>query len=150
MVAGLFFDMYQQITCTRRISFCYKNYDRGEWYIDFRKHCIIMTQRLWHPTTPTPPPPLPGYLRHFQIFDKIVSFPYKFLNVFRIRKANWIFEELSNLYLIVFLTHFMPLISFDTPWKHQKTRGFLMFSGYIKRVKWLISFFAFFTDYCRK
>ena len=30
------------------------------------------------------------------------------------------------------LTHFMPLISFDTPWK-QKTRGFLMFSGGIKR-----------------
>ena len=85
--------------------------------------------------TMTPPPP-PCYLRHFQIFDKIVSFPYKFLNVFRIRKANWIFEELSNLYLIVFLTHFMPLISFDTPWKHQKTRGFLMFSGGLKRVQW--------------
>ena len=30
------------------------------------------------------------------------------------------------------LTHFMPLISFDTIWK-QKTRGFLMFSGGIKR-----------------
>ena len=27
------------------------------------------------------------------------------------------------------LTHFMPLIFFDTPWKHQKTAGFLMFSG---------------------
>ena len=31
------------------------------------------------------------------------------------------------------ITHFMPLISFDTPWKHQKTSGFLMFSGGIKR-----------------
>ena len=31
-----------------------------------------------------------------------------------------------------FLTHLMPLISFDTPWKHQKTSGFL-FSGGIKR-----------------
>ena len=31
------------------------------------------------------------------------------------------------------LTHFMSLISFDTPWKHQKTSGFLMFSGGIKR-----------------
>ena len=30
----------------------------------------------------------------------------------------------------------MPLISLDTPWKHQKTRGFLMFSGGIKRVQW--------------
>ena len=34
------------------------------------------------------------------------------------------------------LTHFMPLISFHTPWKHQKTRGFLMFSGGIKRDQW--------------
>ena len=32
----------------------------------------------------------------------------------------------------------MPLISFDTPWKHQKARGFLMFSGVIeiKSVAW--------------
>ena len=37
----------------------------------------------------------------------------------------------------------MPLISFDNPWKHQdtpckhqKTRGFLMFSGGIKRDQW--------------
>ena len=34
------------------------------------------------------------------------------------------------------LTHFMPLISFDTPWKHQKTRGFRMFSGGIKSDQW--------------
>ena len=34
------------------------------------------------------------------------------------------------------LTHFMPLISFDTPWKHQKTRGFLILSGGIKRDQW--------------
>ena len=30
-------------------------------------------------------------------------------------------------------THFIPLIFFDTPWKHQKTRVFLVFSGGIKR-----------------
>ena len=34
------------------------------------------------------------------------------------------------------LTHFMPLISFDTPWKYQKTKGFMMFSGGIKRDPW--------------
>ena len=34
------------------------------------------------------------------------------------------------------LTHFVPLISFDTPWKHQKTSGFLMFSGGITRDQW--------------
>ena len=34
------------------------------------------------------------------------------------------------------LTHFMPLVSFDTPWKHQKTEGFLMFSGAIEWDQW--------------
>ena len=33
------------------------------------------------------------------------------------------------------LTHFMPLVSFYTPWKH-KNRGFLMISGGIERDKW--------------
>ena len=37
---------------------------------------------------------------------------------------------------IQMLTHFMPLISFDTPSKYRKTRGFLMFSGVIKRDQW--------------
>ena len=30
-------------------------------------------------------------------------------------------------------THFMRLVSFYTPWKHQKTRGILMFLGVRKR-----------------
>ena len=34
------------------------------------------------------------------------------------------------------LTHFTPLISFDTPRKNQETRGFLMFRGGIKRDQW--------------
>ena len=37
------------------------------------------------------------------------------------------------------LTHFMWLVSFCTPWKHQKIKGFLMFSGGIERasgMKW--------------
>ena len=33
------------------------------------------------------------------------------------------------------LTHFMSLFSFCTPWKHQKTSGFL-FSGGIEREQW--------------
>ena len=43
-----------------------------------------------------------------------------------------LFQKLS----LMDLTHFMPLISSDTPRKHQKTRGFLMFSGDIKRDQW--------------
>ena len=34
------------------------------------------------------------------------------------------------------LTHFMPLVSFYTPWEHLKTFNFLMFSGGIKREQW--------------
>ena len=40
----------------------------------------------------------------------------------------------------IFLTHFMPLIYFDSPWKHQKTYGFLMFLGVSKEIsgtKWV-------------
>ena len=41
---------------------------------------------------------------------------------------QWIF--------IYFLTHFIPLISFDTPWKYQKTRGFSDVLGGSKRDQW--------------
>ena len=34
------------------------------------------------------------------------------------------------------LTHIMSLASFYTSWKYQKTSGFLMFSGGIKREQW--------------
>ena len=39
-----------------------------------------------------------------------------------------------------FLTHFMPLVSFYTPWKHPKTRGFLVFWGVLEETsseKWV-------------
>ena len=46
----------------------------------------------------------------------------------------------------------MPLVSFYTPWKQQKTRSFLMFSGGIERDQWHEmgqfnnSFFAILND----
>ena len=33
-------------------------------------------------------------------------------------------------------THFIPLVSFNTSWKHQKISGFIMFSGGIERNQW--------------
>ena len=36
------------------------------------------------------------------------------------------------------ITYFMLLVSFYTPWKHQKTTGFLMFLGGIERNQWHI------------
>ena len=35
------------------------------------------------------------------------------------------------------LTHFQPMLYFNTPWKHQKTGGFLMFSRGIEVEHWL-------------
>ena len=40
----------------------------------------------------------------------------------------------------IWLTHFRPLIYFYTPWKHQKTSGFLMFPGGVEEtsgMKWV-------------
>ena len=45
-------------------------------------------------------------------------------------------ENESTCFLGDSLTHFRPLLLFYTPWKHQKTRGFLMFSGGIKWDYW--------------
>ena len=45
-------------------------------------------------------------------------------------------EKIPKYFDHCFLTHFMPLISFYTPWKHQKTSDFLMFSGGIERDQW--------------
>ena len=38
-----------------------------------------------------------------------------------------------QIHYVYYLTHFMSLISFYTPWKHQKTFGFLMFSWGVER-----------------
>ena len=48
-------------------------------------------------------------------------------------------SNMMFIYLSMFkglLTHFMPQVSFNTPWKHQKTFSFLMFSGGIERDLW--------------
>ena len=34
---------------------------------------------------------------------------------------------------VLLITHFMALVTFYIPWKYEKTRGFLMFSGGIER-----------------
>ena len=53
--------------------------------------------------------------------------------------VNWL-KLLFSVWLVYILrllsTHFMPLISFYTPWKHQKTSDLLMFLGGIERCQW--------------
>ena len=52
-----------------------------------------------------------------------------------------IFFNAERIYIEIYIKHtiltrFMPLVSFYIPWKHQKTRGFPMFSGDRERDQW--------------
>ena len=59
----------------------------------------------------------------------ILIFLWILQNIFLSIKKFPFFSDLS--------AHFMPLVSFYTPWKHQKTSGFRIFSGGIDRsVAW--------------
>ena len=49
----------------------------------------------------------------------------KILNVIFIK-----FQQIAN------LTHIQPMLHFHTPWKHQKTSNFLMFSGGTETEQW--------------
>ena len=51
-----------------------------------------------------------------------------------IKEQKNLFSQM--LFLLWISTHFMPLISFDTPCKDQKISGLLMFLGGIKRDQW--------------
>ena len=52
------------------------------------------------------------------MFDKVLDMP---------RKGNIVTKKMNR---------FVQLISLYTPWKPQKTSGFLMFSGGLEREQW--------------
>ena len=61
------------------------------------------------------------------------------LMIQKLRVAFKIHLYVSTIFKIMpsTLSHFMPLVSFYTPWKHQKTRCFLIFLGGAERsVAW--------------
>ena len=73
---------------------------------------------------------------------------YMFLKLWYLKEFSytwsWFFQKFS--------THFKLVISFDTPWKHQKPSGFLMFQGVSKEItsmKWVntlcVPFSCFFS-----
>ena len=74
----------------------------------------------------------PQKFKKLQIVSDQVTVGEIFNSHFKMLLLMWIWKESRPMHL----NHFMPLISFDTPWKHQKTRGFPMFSGGIKRDQW--------------
>ena len=69
------------------------------------------------------------------------NYQYRILNIIII-SSEWklIYSDLLMIRVTVVnvlpLDHSMSLASFYTPWKHQKTSGFLMFSGGIERDQW--------------
>ena len=78
-----------------------------------RTHCVIMTQGTW-----TPPPRFPSINFISRFSKKLIIFQKRILNVFRIKKVNFIFEELSSLYLIVLVISYF-LFSFGLQQKNR-------------------------------
>ena len=61
---------------------------------------------------------------------KDVCYPDSFRHIF-MYAINF-----SNLIFASYLTYLIPLFSYYTPWKHQKTRSFLMFLGDTEKNQW--------------
>ena len=73
------------------------------------------------------------YWRHSDVF--IVNFAWNFVNfVWNLRCFMSFLLLTFDMHLmkstaLTHLAHFYPMILFYTSWKHQKTKGFLVFSG---------------------
>ena len=63
------------------------------------------------------------------ISNLIYIYIYIYIYIFDL--IDWLFHWLFRR-LAWYLTHFMLLFFWYTPWKHQKTKGFLIFSGCIE------------------
>ena len=55
----------------------------------------------------------------------------RYFQLFHFQYVKWC--KIINMYI---LGHFWPMLPFYTPRKHQKTKGFLVFSGGIKWEHW--------------
>ena len=78
------------------------------------------------------------YCLYFNPFHTIGPFytSWKVFETFLNMKVEIEDKKMLFLQISAALTCFMPLISFNTPWEHRKTRGFLMFLGSIERDQW--------------
>ena len=70
------------------------------------------------------------YAFSFEIERICHTFYFNPIHLLTIYSMTWLSIEYFT------LTHFMPLVSFDTPSKHEKTKGFLMLSGGIEKYQW--------------
>ena len=71
----------------------------------------------------------------FEVF-KNTFFTYTFGQHALYSTAFHCFTHESFITNIFILIHFFPMLPFYTPCKYQKIKGFLMFSGGIKRLHW--------------
>ena len=57
---------------------------------------------------------------------------------FYIRKSWTVFnsKQCQFFKVLMFWNNFLPMFSVDTTWEHQKTKGFLLFSGGLKWEHW--------------
>ena len=76
------------------------------------------------------------------VFLPALPFHRTLIFVLRLKNVQLSLFDVMSLFCVFIilltnrLTDFMPLISFYTPWKHQKTKGFLMFSAGMERDQW--------------
>ena len=69
-------------------------------------------------------------VKHGFCWWKMLAFIFLWLKRTEVQSADLIRASIFS------LSHVMPLVSFYTPWKHQETKGFLIFSGCIERDEW--------------
>ena len=103
---------------------------------------MVLPSRYKELTLSAPTPQIGQTLKQFvdklptnwlSVFHHFVALALKRLNHFM---PMFHLFQCFRLFRSICVTHFIPLVSFYTPWKHQKTRGFLMFSGGLERDQW--------------
>ena len=84
-----------------------------------------------------------GWKGYYQYFKYYVTLQRSIITSKNFKKKKRSKEKekmqesfLENTFGAFFLTHFQPMFSFYSPWKHHKTKGFLVISGCVKWVKY--------------
>ena len=101
-------------------------YDGGPYYIEIGSFLLLI---IW--TWPTCELKFCAWLP--KIYDAEKLHPRHFRRSTIAQK----FISIKNITTLYYVTHFKPMFNFYTPWKLQKTWGFLTFSGGVEMKQWL-------------
>ena len=121
----------------KNVIFIYVSMENNVFYIPLiQKECAtFLTGKILAKSTPPPPKNSKIFIRYFILINCSPSL-ILFSNNKGFMILNWLIWRIDLVNIYGHLTHFLPLVSFYTPWKHHKTRGFLMFTGGIERDQW--------------